>query len=111
MADEYMIRTVTDFAGIPEDKLLECLSDFLHFLELVRHSAKFDQEMQMAFELPEGSLNLDTDVFCWIDDGKRECSALSFVVRETGEEMGRMDLTSNVEFSGQAAASSPERPA
>lgn len=111
MADEYMIRTVTDFAGIPEDKLLECLSDFVQFLALVRHSAKFDQEMQTAFELPEGSLNLDTDVFHWIDDGRRECSALDFVAKETGEQVGQLDLPSNAELRGGPAGSSPERPA
>lgn len=98
MADEYMIRTVTDFAGIPEDKLLECLSDFMQFLALVRQSAKFDQEMQTAFDLPEGSLNLDTDVFHWIDDGRRECSALDFVAKETGDLVGRMDLPSNAKL-------------
>ena len=108
MADEYMIRTVTDFAGIPEDKLLECLSDFVQFLALVRHSAKFDQEMQMAFELPEGSLNLDTDVFHWIDDGRRECSALDFVEKVTGETVGRMDLPSNAGVTG--AEPKAERP-
>ena len=95
MADEYIIRTVADFAGIPEDKLLECLGDFVQFLALVRQAAKFDQEMQMAFNLPKGGLNLNTEVFHWIDDGRRECSALNFVAKETGETVGRIDLPSN----------------
>lgn len=95
MTDKYMIRTVTDFAGIPEEKLLECLSDFVQFLAMVRNLAKLDEEMQMAFDLPPGSLNLDTDVFHWIDDGRRECSALNFVVKETGELVGRADASAS----------------
>ena len=91
MADEYTIRTVADFAKIPEDKLQECLADFVQFLALIRHPAEINKEMQMIFELPDGSLNFDIDVFCWIDDGIRRSLVLDFLSSETGERIGRMD--------------------
>ena len=97
MADEYTIRTVADFAKIPEDKLQECLADFVQFLAMVRCSAEINQAMKMAFELPEGSINVKTDVFHWIDSGKRGCSGVEFVAKETGEKLGRINFADNAE--------------
>ena len=97
MADEYTIRTVADFAKIPEDKLQECLADFVQFLAMIRCSQKINQAIHMEFELPEGSVNLETDVFHWIDDGKRGLSTVEFVVKETGEKLGRINFADNAE--------------
>jgi len=98
MADEYTIRTVADFAKIPEDKLQECLADFVQFLAMIRCSAEINQAMKIALVLPEGSVNLETDVFHWIDDGKRELSTVAFVVKETGKEIGRINFADNAEL-------------
>lgn len=92
MADKYTIRTIADFAAVPEDRLSECLQSFADFLDVTRQLARIRQEKMKVSEFPDGFLEFEPGVFHWIDDGMRGVSEFSLVDKATGGVVLEMHL-------------------
>lgn len=72
MSPEYAIKTVTDFAKVPDHRLDACLVEFKDFIERVK-----DAEKDIATIDPTGTmmkLANEHVSFTWRDDGKRGVS-------------------------------------
>lgn len=68
----YEIRTIKDFASVPEDRLSDCLREFETYLRLVRESLGLLNEVTSEMVGREYRGWRDGGVFTWVDDGKRD---------------------------------------
>lgn len=62
----YPIRTVADFAAIPEDRIDACLIDFAAWLRVSRRSQEISDVTESMIG---GSVQFDIGGFTWVDDG------------------------------------------
>ena len=86
---EYEIRTLTDFAKVPPERLAQCLSEFAGWVNMAREVAEAQELLRDLTGDPEGVLLMDC--FHWIDDSEPGLKAINIITKETGEST-RVDL-------------------
>jgi hypothetical protein len=76
---EYKIESINDFTKIPEDKIEECLANFMECLKVHRIARKVVKEFMAnhGYEFKEEQNRLP--YFIWIDDGQVELKRIDFV--------------------------------
>jgi len=67
-APQYVIATVGDFLKVPEDRLADCLSEFVDFLGMARGIVEL---ASIAGEVVGVDAAAQFGPFIWIDDGKK----------------------------------------
>jgi hypothetical protein len=83
MSDEYQIKTISDFLALSPSQRARCAVDLVAF-------ANFADEMQPL--IAQGVMD-PIDEMIWVDDARiGEVSALHFIDRQTGEDIGSIEF-------------------
>jgi len=75
--DVYEIRTILDFTKVPANKLNSCLEDFCLWIIMAGRRAEYEKSTCQAFGVPDGTIQVNTGLFRWVDDGVTGVSAVS----------------------------------
>ena len=81
--NRYEIYRVVDFLNVPEDRLKDCLDEFVDFLSIARPIVDLADAMS---EVLGAKNSTEGTKFTWIDDGKKDRQVLIKTLVATAKE-------------------------